>query len=265
MKNDLWLTPDWAAPANVRAVVTTRAIAGQSRSPFDYFNLGSRCGDDPDAVAANRATLVETLALPQAPRWLHQVHGSAVFDADSDAAVTCEPEADAAVAHNADRALAILTADCLPILFCADDGSTIGAAHAGWRGLASGIIEATVADLRMPAPRLLAWLGPAIAAPSYEVGDDVRVAFVAVDPCAAEAFSPTRRGHWHCDLYALARQRLIAAGITRISGGGFDTFADPRFYSFRRDRETGRFATLIWIEEAAKPALLQQDAKAASV
>ncbi len=255
MKNDPWLTPDWDAPSSVRAVVTTRAMVGHSKAPFDSFNLGSRCGDAPDAVAANRAALIDTLQLMHSPLWLHQVHGTEVFDADADVASACEPEADAAITNAPGRVLAILTADCLPILFCADDGSVIGAAHAGWRGLAGGVIEATIASLRVPAARLIAWLGPAIAAVSYEVGDDVRAAFVAVDPRALDAFVSTRPGHWLCDLYALARQRLAAAGITRVHGGNFDTFRDARFYSYRMARETGRFATLIWIEPAAKIAI----------
>ncbi|MEO6296738.1 MAG: peptidoglycan editing factor PgeF [Dokdonella sp.] len=252
MKNDLWLTPDWDAPASVRAVVTTRAMFGQSKAPFDSFNLGSRCGDAPDAVVANRAALVDTLALPRWPLWLRQVHGIGVFDADKDTVCAREPESDAAITHAAGRVLAVLTADCLPILFCADDGSAVGVAHAGWRGLAGGVIEATIAGLNVPVARVLAWLGPAIAAASYEVGDEVRAVFVAVDPRAADAFASTRPGHWLCDLYALARQRLVAAGVTRIYGGHFDTFQDARFYSYRRECETGRFATLIWIEPAAK-------------
>ena len=257
MKADPWLEPDWNAPPGVRAVVTTRAIAGQSLAPFDHFNLGSRCGDAPGAVAANRETLTSALTLPASPRWLHQVHGAEVFDADRcgvtdrESGTTNEPAADAAVATAAGSVLAILTADCLPILFCADDGSAIGAAHAGWRGLANGVIEATIARMRLPGSRLLAWLGPAIAARSYEVGEDVRAAFVDANAAAADAFAPTRPGHWHCDLYALARQRLRAAGVTRIHGGDFDTFTDPRFYSYRRDRETGRFASLIWLDPRA--------------
>ena len=147
--------------------------------------------------------------------------------------------------------LSILTADCLPVLFCADDGSEIAAAHAGWRGLAAGVLEATVQQLQTPAARLLAWLGPCIGAGSYEVGDEVRAAFVARDAAAAACFAATRPGHWRCDLAGLARQRLAAAGITRIHGGGFDTYADPRFYSYRRDgARSGRFASLIWLDQA---------------
>jgi YfiH family protein len=144
--------------------------------------------------------------------------------------------------------LAILTADCMPVLLCADDGTAVGIAHAGWRGLSDGVIEATIAQLGVAPASLLAWLGPAIGARSYEVGDEVRAAFVDADANDTDAFAPTRPGHWTCDLYALARARLARAGVTRVAGGGFDTFVDARFYSYRRDRETGRFASLAWIE-----------------
>jgi YfiH family protein len=246
---DGFVIPDWPAPKNVRAVVTTRTLPGASKPPFDRFNLGVRSGDEPAAVTANRAALVEALGLPEAPRWTKQVHGVAVHDADAIVA-DAEPEADASVTHQTDRVLAILTADCLPVFLASDDGTAIGIAHAGWRGLAGGVIEATIAKLGVEPASLVAWLGPAIGTKSYEVGDDVRNAFVRADADAVAAFMPTREAHWLCDLYALARQRLAREGVTRISGGGFDTFADERFYSYRRDRETGRFASLIWIEPA---------------
>lgn len=239
------LIPDWPAPPGVRAAVTTRGLPGASLPPFERCNLGTRSGDTPEAVAANRALLRYTLGLRSEPCWLRQVHGVGVHDADvSDAA---EPEADAAVSHGA-AVLAILTADCLPVLFCTDDGGAIGAAHAGWRGLVGGVLEATIARMDVSPARLLAWLGPAIGAPSYEVGVEVHEAFTRIDAGASAAFEPTRSGHWRCDLYALARRRLVAAGVERVYGGGFDTFADARFYSYRRDRTTGRFASLIWRE-----------------
>lgn len=242
---DEWLIPDWPAPAAIRAVVTTRRIAGASAPPFDAFNLGARCGDDPAAVAANRVALVERLALPSRPCWLRQVHGVDVFDADRNGPGG-ESAADAAVSRGGRSVLAILTADCLPILFCATDGTAFAAAHAGWRGLAAGVVEATIAQLGTPAEDLLVWLGPAIGARSYEVGDEVRAAFVDAEPGAGAAFTPTRPGHWQCDLYALARRRLAACGVQKVYGGGLDTYADARWYSYRRERETGRFATLIW-------------------
>jgi len=241
---DGWIRPDWPGIPGICAVATTRWLPGRSAPPFDAFNLGLRSGDDPAAVAANRHALADGLALPSAPCWLRQVHGTAVYEADGPPAY--EPEADAAVTHTVGVVLAILTADCLPILFCADDGSAVAAAHAGWRGLAAGVIEATLARMATPVARISAWLGPAIAARSYEVGSEVRAAFVEQDSGADGAFVATRPGHWQCDLYALALRRLAAAGVAQVAGGGFDTFTDTRFYSYRRERETGRFATLIW-------------------
>jgi YfiH family protein len=241
--------PDWPAPPNIRAIVTTRALPGASKPPFDRFNLGLRAGDDAAAVVANRQALAEMLELPEAPRWLRQVHGVAVHDADALLA-DVDPEADAAVTRQPGRVLAILTADCMPVFLAAADGTAVGIAHAGWRGLAAGVIEATIARLGVAPSSLVAWLGPAIGAQSYEVGDEVRDAFVDLDASDAAAFEPARPAHWRCDLYALARARLTRAGVTRVAGGGFDTFADERFYSYRRARETGRFASLLWIEPA---------------
>lgn len=239
-----WIVPDW--PVAVRAAVSTRSIDGASQPPFDAFNLGAHCGDDPIAVTRNRMRLVADLALPQPPRWLSQVHGRRVVRiARRD---PFQPEqADAAVTADRDVVLAILTADCLPVLLAAADGSEVGAAHAGWRGLAGGVIEATIAAMRTPASALVAWLGPAIGADAYEVGNEVRAAFIADDAEAGAVFRDSRPGHWFCDLYALARRRLAACGVTTVSGGGFDTFADPRFYSYRREPRTGRFASLVWM------------------
>lgn len=242
-----WLTPDWPAPAGVRAMVTTRLGPGMSLPPFDRFNLGTRCGDALAVAAANRAALSSSLALPAPPRWLRQVHGVDVHEADGEAGQE-EPAADAAVARRGGVVLAILTADCLPVLFASDDGETIGAAHAGWRGLAGGVLEATLRQMAMAPSRVLAWLGPAIGATSYEVGAEVRAAFVDADAPSAAAFQPTRPGHWTCDLAALARRRLALAGVVRVYGGGLDTFTDARFYSYRRERDTGRFASLVWRE-----------------
>ena len=244
------LLPEWRAPQRVHAFTTLRGPAGASIAPFDNFNLGMRCGDDVGVVARNRDALGEQLNLPSRPQWLRQTHGTAVATCN-DAVCIDEPEADAAVTTKADVVLAILTADCLPVLFCSDDGSTIGAAHAGWRGLAAGILESTVAAMRVPPEKILAWLGPAAGPLAYEVGDDVRAAFLDADSRAASAFAATRPGHCLCDLYALARLRLAASGVTRVSGGTLCTISDPqRFYSHRRDRMTGRMATLIWINPA---------------
>ena len=212
---DAWIFPDWPAPRQVHAAVTTRDGPGVSAAPFGRFNLGLRGGDLPDAVASNRSVLQQALDLPAAPRWLRQMHGTAVAELGPLPSVD-EPQADAAISHLSGTALAILSADCLPVLFCADDGSAIGAAHAGWRGLAAGVLEATVEQLQTSPERLLAWLGPCIGAASYEVGEEVRSAFLDHDAVAARCFVPTRSGHWQCDLVALARQRLGAAGISRI-------------------------------------------------
>lgn len=245
---DAWIFPDWPAPRSVHAAVTTRDGPGVSQSPFGRFNLGLRSGENEQTVHSNRSALRQSLALPAEPRWLRQVHGTTVAELGP-LPSRDEPEADAAVSHLPGTVLAILTADCLPVLFCTDDGRSIGAAHAGWRGLAAGVLEETIAQMQRPAASLLAWLGPCIGAPSYEVGDEVRKAFLQHDAAAASAFTPTRPGHWLCDLAALAQQRLQAAGVGRIHGGGFDTHADARFYSYRREgARSGRFASLIWLE-----------------
>ena len=253
-----WLDADWPAPRSVRAFTTLRHGLGASVAPFDSFNLGNRNatdGDDPDVVARNRELLVEHARLPSTPHWLRQVHGVGVGRFDGRVGDTVdgdtEPEADAAVTSTPGSVLAILTADCLPVLLCADDGNEVAAAHAGWRGLAGGVIEATVAAMHAPAERLMAWLGPAAGPQHYEVGMEVYDAFVAPDWAAGSAFVSTRPRHWHVDLFALARRRLCAAGVLpeRIHGSDLCTIADPqRFYSHRRDRRTGRMASVIWIE-----------------
>lgn len=236
---------DWPAPANVHAFATLRHGGGTSLPPFDRFNLGARCGDDPETVAANRAELVERYALPSAPRWLQQVHGiEVVVEPGID-----EPRADAAVTRTPGTVLAILTADCLPVVLCSDDGQVVAAAHAGWRGLAAGVLEATVDAMAHEPARLMAWLGPAAGPEAYEIGQEVFDAFVGATPQAATAFTATRPGHWRVDLYALARQRLQAAGVERIHGGGLCTISDEAsFFSHRRDQRTGRMATLVWMQ-----------------
>ena len=246
--DDAWIAPEWPAPAAVRALTTTRRLPGNSTPPFDAFNLGLRSGEDADIVRANRDLLARAFALPSVPRWLHQVHGNRSLRL-SDEIPDDEPEADAAFTVQLDVVLAILSADCMPILMCAKDGLEVAAIHAGWRGLALGVIGSCIGRMRTPPANLLVWLGPAIGAVSYEVGDDVRSAFVTQSESARDAFATSRPAHWHCDLYTLARQQLAALGVTQIHGGSFDTFADPRFYSYRRDgARSGRFASLIWIQ-----------------
>jgi YfiH family protein len=245
------VVPDWPAPSRVQALTTTRRLPGNSLPPYDAFNLGLGSGEDESTVYANRALLQRAFALPAPPRWLRQVHGNRSLRLTAEIH-DGELEADAAFTAQSGVVLAILSADCLPILVCAEDGTEIAAIHAGWRGLAGGVIESCIGRLRNAPGQLLVWLGPAIGPASYEVGDEVRAAFVERDAGVAAAFAAARPGHWHCDLYALARQRLTALGATRIYGAGFDTFADPRFYSYRRDgASSGRFASLIRINRDA--------------
>ncbi len=241
-----WIFPDWPAPRGVHAAVSTRHGPGVSAPPFARFNLGLRSGDDVEAVQCNRRALAQALDLPSPPRWLRQVHGTTVAELGP-LATGDEPLADAAVSRIPGTVLAILTADCLPVLLCAVDGGEIGAAHAGWRGLAAGVLEATVAAMATPASRLIAWLGPCIGASSYEVDLPVYRAFGG-DTAPAGAFVPGRPGHWRVDLARLAWHRLRAAGVTRIHGGGMDTFTDPRLYSYRREgARSGRFASVVWL------------------
>ncbi|MFT3896954.1 MAG: peptidoglycan editing factor PgeF [Thermomonas sp.] len=244
-----WIEADWPAPRGVRALVTTRSGMGVSRPPFDAFDLGLRNGGDLAAVAENRQLLEAALRLPSAPRWLRQVHGTTVaIEPGED-----EPEADAAVTSAPGTVLAILTADCLPVAFAAKDGSEVAVAHAGWRGLVAGVLEATVAAMRTPPSDVVAWFGPAAGPQAYEVGAEVFDAFALCDPRARTAFVPTRPGHWNVDLYALAKQRLADVGVGGAHGGGLCTISDPsRFFSHRRSASdgsgrTGRMATLAWI------------------
>ena len=240
-----FIIPNWPAPANVRALVTTRQ-GGVSRGAYASFNLADHVGDDPQAVAANRKLLRERVpGLPADPLWLKQVHGTTFIEVEiSDPGV----EADASWAYTPGSVCAVLTADCLPLLLCDQEGSVVSAVHAGWQGLAKGVIEAAVNTLDVPAKNLLAWMGPAIGAQAFEVGADVRDQFFLHDAKAAEAFTSIANGKWLGDLYLLACQHLNALGVTQIYGGGECTVTDAeRFYSFRRDKTTGRMASLIWL------------------
>ncbi|HDP88829.1 MAG TPA: peptidoglycan editing factor PgeF [Thioalkalivibrio sp.] len=243
-----WLRPDWPAPATVCAVTTTRR-GGVSARPFDAFNLATHVGDEPQAVAANRRALAAALGLPAEPVWLEQVHGAGVVDAARTQGMSA---ADASVALGPRAVCVVQTADCLPVLFCSRRGDRVGAAHAGWRGLAGGVLEATVAALDVDPGELLAWLGPAIGPAAFEVGDEVRAAFLADDAGSADCFSVNPRGRWQADIFALARRRLARLGLREVHGGGLCTYTDAaRFYSYRRDRDTGRMASLIWISTPA--------------
>jgi YfiH family protein len=239
------LKPEWPAPANVAAVCTTR-IGGVSGAAFDSFNLGDHVGDDPAAVAANRRALIDTCPGLSAISWLQQVHGTAVVAADS----SQSSHADAQHSREVGLGCAVMTADCLPVLLCNRDGSQVAAAHAGWRGLLAGVLEQTVATFATDQP-LMAWLGPAIGPNQFEVGVEVRDAFLdtAADAATVAAcFRPSARdGHFLADIYALARLRLQSVGVVAIYGGGLDTISDKRFYSYRRDGVTGRMASLIYI------------------
>jgi hypothetical protein len=243
-----WFEPDWPAPRGVRVLSTLRGDSqnGASKAPYGSFNLGDHVGDDSVAVAENRRRLKLGAGLPNEPSWLLQVHGVGVADLDSPTPVKLT---DAAVTRGS-AVCAILTADCLPVVLASDSGDTVAAAHAGWRGLAAGVLEATVRAMAVPRGSLVAWLGPAIGPKHFEVGMEVRDAFLARDPEALEAFEPNARGRFMADLSMLAQRRLQGLGVSRIYGGSECTFAQAdRYYSHRRDGITGRQATLIWRED----------------
>lgn len=218
------IAPDWPAPPNVRALVTYRAL-GDMKGEQGRSKLRAR--------------------LPADPVWLRQVHGVNVVDAAVAPAGTI---ADASFTKRTNVVCAVMAADCLPALFADERGMAVGIAHAGWRGLSAGVLEATVHAMAVPPGRLLAWLGPAIGPQAYEIGAEVRAAFLARDARAESAFAPTRPGHWNLDLYAMARQRLAAMGVTGVFGGGYCTASDPAlFYSYRKDKTPDRMAALIWL------------------
>jgi hypothetical protein len=245
------LSADWPAPPGVRALFTLRA-GGVSRDAYASLNLGAHVGDDAQAVAENRRRMIAALRLPAEPLWLTQVHGTEVVPADDigDAAQrTAIARGDAAVTRQPGRVLAVLVADCLPVLLARTDGSAVAIAHAGWRGLAAGVLEAAVRSIGGPPQQLLAWLGPAIGPAHFEVGEQVRTAFCRHSAQAASAFAVNARGRWQCDLHQLAAQRLAALGVRSVHGEPRCTYADAdSFYSFRRDGVTGRAAALIWID-----------------
>lgn len=247
MSDGAWIMPDWPAPQSVVAGTTLRA-GGVSKGPFLSLNLGAHVGDDAGAVEENRRRFRELCQLPAEPAWLRQVHGTTVVvDPPADSAVV----ADAMVSRRTATVCAVLTADCLPVLFAAADGSEVAAAHAGWRGLCAGVLEATIASLSAEPQSLLAWLGPAISQAEFEVGPEVRERFLAQGQGAAAAFVGNERGRWQADLYALARLRLQHAGVTRVYGGGWCTHAEPAaFFSHRRDGGCGRMATFIFRKNA---------------
>ena len=239
-----WITPDWPAPQQVRAASSLR-VGGVSTEGYASLNLASHVEDDPQRVEENRRRLAEALQLPDQPQWLEQSHSRRVLDLDSDTS----RDGDAAVTRRPGRVAVVLTADCLPVLFCDRAGSVVAAAHAGWRGLAGGILENTVAAMATPPNELMAWLGPAIGPQHFEVGDEVRDAFLRDLAQAEDAFRATRPGHWLCDLYRLARLRLRRAGLQRVYGGDRCTGSEAdAFFSYRREPRCGRQASLIWLQ-----------------
>jgi len=239
-----WIVPDWPAPAHVRVLSTLRA-GGVSDGPYASLNLAAHVGDRPAAVAANRLLLREAAHLPAEPLWLEQVHGTDVIRHPGESLVV---RADASVAFEPGRVCAVMTADCLPVVLTDPGGTRVGVAHAGWRGLLDGVVEATIAALGTSPAELRAWLGPAIGPEAFEVGGEVRTAFADRNPAAAGYFRPNQRNRYQADLYGLARLALAAAGVSSVHGGGWCTHRESeRFFSFRRDGVTGRMATLAWL------------------
>lgn len=238
------ILPDWPAPKSVHALTTLRH-GGVSEGSYASLNLGDHVGDQPQAVAANRQRLFEQSQLPAHPKWLNQIHSKNIVDAGL--SMPCA-EADGSYTFKSAIVCAVLTADCLPVLLCDKEGTRIGAVHAGWRGIAAGVIEAGVQKLYEPNVSLMAWLGPAIGPQAFEVGSEVREIFLDSDPDASNAFEPSSQGRWLANLYMLATRRLQAQGITEVYGGHWCTYSDKeRFFSYRRDGITGRMATLIWM------------------
>lgn len=240
------IRPDWPAPERICALSTTRA-GGVSEDCYASLNLAMHVEDNDESVRQNRQRLRQQLALPSEPLWLEQVHGQTVVDAGID--VSSPPVADASYSFIPNRVCVVMTADCLPLLICNRNGDRVAAAHAGWRGLADGVVEATCASLQQPADQLMVWLGPAIGATAFEVGEEVREVFVRDLQSTEAAFSPTRPGHYLADIYQLARLRLSRIGIDDVYGGDYCTWTDAdHFYSYRRDGKTGRQASMIWIQ-----------------
>jgi polyphenol oxidase len=242
-QNPVLLLPDWPAPENVRAVCSTR-LGGVSKGVFASMNLGLHVGDKPEHVAANRQRFTALAQMPAAPVWLEQVHGTDVLRLG--AGSVNQVRADACVSSTAGVVCAVMTADCLPLLLCDSRGTQVAAVHAGWRGLCDGVIENAVSQFNEPA-KIMAYLGPAISQPAFEVGAEVRAAFIRSDTEAEQAFVAGEKDKWQADLYLLARQRLLAAGVFQIYGGRFCTYSQPElFFSYRRDGQTGRMAASIW-------------------
>lgn len=240
------IVPEWPLPTGVAACSSTR-IGGVSQGAWDSLNLGAHCGDNLEHVEENRKRMFAAGKLPSKPVWLEQVHGKDVLHLTG--APYASKRADASYSNTPGTVCAVMTADCLPVLFCNRAGTEVAAAHAGWRGLCDGVLEETVACFNDSAENILAWFGPAIGPQAFEVGPEVREAFMQQHPQTAQAFVPSHNpGKFLADIYQLARLRLAARGITAVYGGGLCTVTDPRFFSYRRSPRTGRFASLIWLE-----------------
>jgi YfiH family protein len=252
-----WITPNWSAPQHIKAFATTR-LGGVSEAPFDSMNLGMHVEDKREHVSQNRQHLVEALNLPAEPLWLEQVHSKKVVNADHFSTDFSQVfsqiiTADASISHTENTVCIVMTADCLPVLLTNRQGNVVGAVHAGWRGLKDGIIEATLQKMACDPTEIIAWLGPAIGADAFEVGDDVRDAFLSSQQSALDAFKPAKTtGKWFADMYALARLRLHNEGVEHIFGGDYCTYQDKaRFFSYRREGKTGRMASLVFIQHEA--------------
>ena len=240
--SDDWLKADWSAPAGIVAGTTMRQ-GGVSRGKYASFNLGAHVGDVPEHVARNRDLFRGHFGLRADPPWLQQVHGTQVIRNPVGNTIR---EGDAIYSDQETVICAVLTADCLPVLLCSTDGAETAAVHAGWRGLCNGVIEATLAEFAAPGESILAWLGPAISQDAFEVGDEVRASFLSVHTNAENCFRQNSSGRWQADLYALARQRLAASGVSAVSGGTRCTYSESDiFFSYRRDGQCGRMATFI--------------------
>lgn len=243
------IKPQWPAPSGVMAGCTTR-LGGMSQGCYRGFNLAHHVGDEADTVLANRQRLMQEFNFPQAPQWLNQVHGIHVHELNQAQVSAGVISADASFTRQGDQVCVVLTADCLPLLVCDETGSVVAAIHAGWRGLAAGIIPATIKAMNKPAVSLLVWLGPAIGPRAFEVGDDVYQAFTRVHADNAQAFSPGETGHWWANLYELARLQLARLGVLQVYGGDYCTYTQAElFYSYRRENQTGRMASFIWREQ----------------
>lgn len=248
MHRDSFIYPNWPAPARVKSLSTTR-VGGFSESPWDSFNLAQHVGDAPDRVDENRQLLMQFGQLPEAPNWMDQVHGCEVITQGTHPS-SSSAQADACYTDQPEKVCAVMTADCLPLLLCDRQGLQVAAIHAGWRGLIAGVIEQGVSRFSGESGELLVWLGPAIGAKHFEVGSEVKAAFEEIDSNAKKAFRKSSNGRWLCDLYLLAKQRLNKLGVSKVYTDDYCTFSDSqRFFSYRRTGQTGRMATMIWIEK----------------